>query len=168
MDVSNGYTFSQKVVNILTEAVNKDKNGEYNAALTLYAQGLDYLIALAKFEKNPTFRAATQTKITKFLDRVETISKIILPHDRMVKFKLLKKKLKKFVMRKPNVKWEDIVGLERIKAFLKDVVWIATNQQKSIQSILIYGPPGFVFSHNFFFLSSTNSNPWTLLFFLML
>ena len=65
--------FVQKGTEIIKEAVIKDNNEEYDAALSLYGQGIQYLMTGMKYEKNQRVKAAIKEKVTKYLQRAEDI-----------------------------------------------------------------------------------------------
>ena len=53
------------------------------------------------------------------------------------------------VMEKPDVKWDDVAGLETAKGLLKEAVILPirfpqlfTGKRKPWEGILLYGPPG--------------------------
>ncbi len=69
---------------------------------------------------------------------------------RCLSFKVQKRLISDMiVMEKPNVKWDDIVGLEGAKEALKEAVILPskfpqlfTGDRKPWRGILLYGPPG--------------------------
>ena len=54
MSASN--TFINQAVGIVTDAINADKDGEYEKALGLYKRSLDYFMKGLEYEKNKSAR----------------------------------------------------------------------------------------------------------------
>jgi len=74
----------------IKQAVEKDNNEEYEAALSLYVQGINYLMAVSKYNKNPTINTAVKEKIAKYLKRAEEMQ--VLLRDAKPKKKYKKQK----------------------------------------------------------------------------
>ena len=85
--------FVAKGTEIIKQAVHKDNAEEYEAALSLYSQGIQYLMTGLKYEKNRDVVAAIKEKVTKFLRRAEDIKTSLEEPLRSVKRK--KKKVYK-------------------------------------------------------------------------
>mmetsp|Transcript_37900 Transcript_37900/g.60744 ORF Transcript_37900/g.60744 Transcript_37900/m.60744 type:complete len:439 (-) Transcript_37900:288-1604(-) len=169
--------FVQKGTDIIKQAVQKDNAEEYEAALNLYTQGVQYLMTGLKYEKNDKVKGAIKEKVTKYLQRAEDI-KSSLSEPKPKKKKKVKAKsgggtkggdgdsdedkeededTKKMqgalasaiVMEKPNIKWDDVAGLETAKGLLKEAVILPIKfpqlfqgKRKPWAGILLYGPPG--------------------------
>ena len=65
--------FVAKGTEIIKQAVQKDNNEEYEAALSLYSQGIQYLMTGLKYEKNQKVVSAIKEKVQKYLKRAEDI-----------------------------------------------------------------------------------------------
>merc|ERR1712087_342056 len=120
------------------------------AALSLYSQGIQYLMTGLKYEKNQKVVSAIKEKVQKYLKRAEDIKTSL---EEPVKKKKKKVKAKSgggpksdndsddenkeededtakmkgslgsaIVMESPNVKWSDVAGLETAKQLLKEAV----------------------------------------------
>lgn len=131
-----------KGVAVIKEAVALDNSEKYEEALLQYKRGLEYLIQGVKYEKNKKSKQIIQEKITEYLNRAEELSKQIeeskKPKKKAVKAGGAKgdddkdddadaAKLKgalssAIVTEKPNVRWEDVAGLETAKSLLKEAV----------------------------------------------
>ena len=59
---------------IIKEAVTKDNAGEFELALSLYKQGIEYLLTGRKYEKNERIKAAIGDKVRMYMKRAEEIS----------------------------------------------------------------------------------------------
>ncbi len=65
--------FVAKGTEIIKKAVQKDNAEEYEAALSLYSQGIQYLMTGLKYEKNQKVVSAIKEKVQKYLKRAEDI-----------------------------------------------------------------------------------------------
>ena len=65
--------FVAKGTAIIKEAVQKDNAEQYEAALSLYSQGIQYLMTGLKYEKNQKVVSAIKEKVQKYLKRAEDI-----------------------------------------------------------------------------------------------
>eukprot|EP00475_Leptophrys_vorax_P033941 TRINITY_DN541_c0_g1_i1.p1 TRINITY_DN541_c0_g1~~TRINITY_DN541_c0_g1_i1.p1 ORF type:complete len:449 (-),score=149.24 TRINITY_DN541_c0_g1_i1:56-1348(-) len=160
-----------KGVAVIKEAVSLDNAEKYDEALLQYKRGLEYLVQGVKYEKNKKSKAIIQQKITEYLARAEELQKQ-LDEAKAPKKKAVKAgghrddekdengddsdtaKLKgalsgAIVTETPNVKWEDVAGLETAKSLLKEAVLLPikfpqlfVGKRKPWRGILLYGPPG--------------------------
>jgi len=170
--------FVAKGTDIIKQAVQKDNAEEYEAALSLYTQGIQYLMTGLKYEKNQKVVAAIKDKVQKYMQRAEDIKvSLTEPAPKKKKKKVKAKsgggskandddsdedkeededvaKMKgalsgAIVRETPNVKWDDVAGLETAKQLLKEAVILPIKfpqlfqgKRKPWAGILLYGPPG--------------------------
>ena len=111
-------TFIQKGTGFIKQAIEKDYAGQYELALDLYANGIQYLLTGIKHEKNKKIAQVITSKAMKYLTRAEDI-----------KHALINPKFK--------VKCPDIPGLDTAKQALKGTIILPINPSKGT---LIYGP----------------------------
>ena len=114
------------------EAVKFDKLEEYSKAFDFYLKAVNQLQVIIKQEQNPNVRKTLIDEAKKYAIRAKAIrekKKEINPE----------KKLTDLLVKNPNVKWEEIFGLEKTKGILKEAILFKTNHLKSI---LLYGFPG--------------------------
>eukprot|EP01083_Nonionella_stella_P039650 107835_1 len=71
--------FVRRGVEKIKEAVQKDGEEDYLSALILYRQGIQYLMAALKHEKNGKVRAALKGKIEVYMTRAEELKEITTP-----------------------------------------------------------------------------------------
>ncbi|KAH3685923.1 hypothetical protein WICPIJ_003113 [Wickerhamomyces pijperi] len=167
--------FLNKGIELVQTAIEADTATRYEEAYGLYYSGLDYLMLAIKYEKNPRSKELIRTKFTEYLTRAEQLKEHL---DKKEKEKSAEsngssksknasgggggeddddsdtKKLRgalsgAILSEKPNVKWEDIAGLEPAKESLKEAVILPvrfphlfTGKRKPLSGILLYGPPG--------------------------
>ena len=122
-----------------------DNAGNYEEALPLYINALEYFKTHLKYEKNPKAKEILTSKFTEYLQRAEEIRQVLDGNkggggDTAVGMKPKPKNGKPeedndkekeklqgalgsaIVMEKPNITWDDVAGLENAKAALKEAV----------------------------------------------
>lgn len=171
-------SFIPKAIETVKEAIALDTAGEYEQALAMYKKCLDYFMTGLKYEKNPAARNTIMQRVDGYMKRAETLKQILSAESKngggggraaspgpggaaTAKADAKnggadeeKKKLRgalegAIVSEKPNVKWDDVAGLEQAKAALKEAVILPakfpqlfTGKRRPWKGILLYGPPG--------------------------
>ncbi|CAK9179104.1 unnamed protein product [Ilex paraguariensis] len=170
--------FKEQAIEYVKQAVQEDNAGNYAKAFPLYTNALEYFKTHLKYEKNPKIREAITQKFTEYLRRAEEIRKVLdeggagqgsngdaavatrpktKPKDggeggdgedpEQVK---LRAGLNSAIIReKPNIKWNDVAGLESAKQSLQEAVILPvkfpqffTGKRQPWRAFLLYGPPG--------------------------
>lgn len=170
--MSNASDFLTKGIDLIQKAIDADTATRYEEAYKLYYNGLDYLMLALKYEKNQNSKQLIKSKFTEYLTRAEQLK------DHLEKQQLKSnaaessssgstkakkdgddddadtKKLRgalagAILSETPNVKWDDIAGLETAKEALKEAVILPVRfpqlfkgNRKPTSGILLYGPPG--------------------------
>ncbi|KAK9806723.1 hypothetical protein WJX72_000607 [[Myrmecia] bisecta] len=170
--------FKEKAIEYVKEAVQEDNAQNYQKAFELYKIALEYFSTHLKYEKNPRAKEAITAKFKEYLDRAEYIKGIIDGQQPVIQAPMNgtsatgqkakppgggagggdgdseKDKLRSalgsaIMMDRPNVKWEDVAGLEGAKDALKEAVILPvkfpqffTGKRKPWSGLLLYGPPG--------------------------
>ncbi|QLG72254.1 hypothetical protein HG535_0C06090 [Zygotorulaspora mrakii] len=170
--------FLTKGIELIQKAIDLDTATQYEEAYTSYYNGLDYLMLALKYEKNPKSKELIRAKFTEYLNRAEQLKKHLETEEESKKVsggtsgnsssnggdgakkvsnddesdesKKLRGALSGAILtEKPNVKWEDIAGLEGAKEALKEAVILPVKfphlfkgNRKPTSGILLYGPPG--------------------------
>uniref|UniRef100_A0A0N4VHV1 vesicle-fusing ATPase n=1 Tax=Enterobius vermicularis TaxID=51028 RepID=A0A0N4VHV1_ENTVE len=155
-----------KAIELVTKATEEDKKKNYQEALRLYEHGVDYFLHAIKYEAQSEKQKETiRQRCTQYLDRAEKVKDFLKSGGN--KKKAIKdssdsdsekdsenKKLQErlsgaIIMEKPNVRWDDIAGLEGAKEALKEAVILPikfpqlfTGNRKPWRGILLFGPPG--------------------------
>ncbi|TLS30957.1 hypothetical protein PpBr36_03857 [Pyricularia pennisetigena] len=162
-------TLSEDGINKITSAVKFDEAAQYQQAFDNYMTGCEDLMKAVKRDDTPEgTRVALRRKITEYLMRAEKL-KAHLDAEKAKKegtngqsngaianngqdddSKKLRNALEGVVLQeRPNVKWEDVAGLESAKESLKEAVLLPikfpsffSGKRKPWKGILLYGPPG--------------------------
>jgi vacuolar protein-sorting-associated protein 4 len=170
--------FKGKAIEFVKVAVEQDEAGNYEKALQNYKAALEYFSTHLKYERNPRSAEAIRAKFKEYLERAEYLKSVIEGrqenppaaaangaataqrkkaggggeggNDNDKDRERLKGQLgSAIVTEKPNVKWDDVAGLEGAKEALKEAVILPvkfpqffTGKRKPWSGILMYGPPG--------------------------
>ncbi|PIA58979.1 hypothetical protein AQUCO_00400085v1 [Aquilegia coerulea] len=166
--------FKEQAIEYVKQAVKEDNAGNYNKAFPLYMNALEYFKTHLKYEKNPKIKEAITQKFTEYLRRAEEIRAALddggsgpasngdaatatrpktKPKDGdgddPDKEKLRSGLNSAIIREKPNVKWNDVAGLESAKQALQEAVILPvkfpqffTGKRKPWRAFLLYGPPG--------------------------
>ena len=149
-----------KVKEYATDAVKCDKLEEYEKAYDLYVKAANQLQLLIKYDQNPYSVKVYKERAKDYVLRAKDIKEKKLNKkggkdgNKDTEADEEKKKLEEqlsgcIVQEKPNVKWEDVAGLEKAKEALKEAVifpikfpQLFQGKRKPWKGILLYGPPG--------------------------
>lgn len=163
--------FLNKGIDFVQKAINLDNATKYEEAYRMYYNGLDYLMLALKYEKNAASKELIKNKFMGYLARAEQLKEYLEKRNQTdfaegsssagsTKAKKGEgdddetKKLRgaltgAILSEKPNVKWDDIAGLEGAKDALKEAVILPVKfpqlfrgNRKPASGILLYGPPG--------------------------
>ncbi|KAG5577988.1 hypothetical protein H5410_058122 [Solanum commersonii] len=168
--------FKEQAIEYVRQAVQEDNGGNYAKAFPLYMNALEYFKTHLKYEKNPKIKEAITQKFTEYLRRAEEIRAVLdeggsgpgpnggdaaviakpktKPKDGEDGEDPEQSKLRAglnsaIVREKPNVKWNDVAGLESAKQALQEAVILPvkfpqffTGKRRPWRAFLLYGPPG--------------------------
>lgn len=139
--------FKEQAIEYVKQAVQEDNAGNYVKAFPLYMNALEYFRTHLKYEKNPKVKEAITQKFTEYLRRAEEIRAVLdeggpgptsnggaavatrpktKPKDGddggEEQAKLRAGLNSAIIREKPNVKWNDVAGLESAKQALQEAV----------------------------------------------
>ncbi|EQC38262.1 hypothetical protein, variant [Saprolegnia diclina VS20] len=162
--------FIPQAIALVTQAIQEDTNKNYEAAFKLYKQSLEHFMIGVKYEKNPTSKEIIMKRVEGYMSRAEQLREMlegaskpkVVPaggvaekekddeeNEDAEKNKLRGALASAVVSEKPNVKWDDVAGLEAAKEALKEAVILParfpqlfTGKRRPWKGILLYGPPG--------------------------
>ncbi|KAI9707299.1 MAG: Vacuolar protein sorting-associated protein 4 [Candelina mexicana] len=171
--------FLGRGISMVGTAIESDKAGEYKKAHGLYVQSVELFMLALKYEKNPKTKEMVRGKVAEYLDRAEKLKSYNAKEEKGNRKKPNAvgangkveggkgkndsddeeqdpeaKKLRgalagAILTDKPNIKWEDVAGLEGAKEALKEAVILPIKfphlfqgKRQPWKGILLYGPPG--------------------------
>ena len=164
----------QKAIDLVTKATEEDKNKNYAEALRLYEHAVEYFLHAIKYEaQSDKAKESIRAKCIQYLERAEKLKSYVngkkskkpvkdgagggkkdkddsdSDSEDPEKKKMMTKLEGAIVMEKPNIKWNDVAGLDLAKESLKEAVILPikfphlfTGKRKPWRGILLFGPPG--------------------------
>jgi vacuolar protein-sorting-associated protein 4 len=169
--------FLGRAIDVVKKAIEADTAAEYEKAYQLYYQSLELFLLALKWEKNAKSKEMIRAKTGEYMERAEKLKTHLAGVDGKRKkpglvgangsasnpnagkegyeesdpdSKKLRSALAGAILQdKPDVKWEDVAGLEGAKEALKEAVILPikfphlfTGKRQPWKGILLYGPPG--------------------------
>lgn len=170
--------FLGRAIDMVKKAIESDTSGDYDKAYQTYYQALELFMLALKWEKNPKSKEMIRAKAGEYMERAEKLKNHLAENDNKKKPSAVgangkvsagsgkgkgggdeeedadSKKLRgalagAILSEKPNVRWEDVAGLDQAKEALKEAVILPikfphlfTGKRQPWKGILLYGPPG--------------------------
>uniref|UniRef100_A0A674ELJ9 vesicle-fusing ATPase n=1 Tax=Salmo trutta TaxID=8032 RepID=A0A674ELJ9_SALTR len=155
----------KKAIDLASKAAQEDKAQNYDEALRLYQHAVQYFLHVVKYEaQGDKAKQSIRAKCAEYLDRAEKLKEYLKKKEKAPPAKPVKEsqaddkgnesdegddpEKKKFqnqlsgaiVMEKPNIKWNDVAGLEGAKEKLS--LFLPHCKRTPWRGILLFGPPG--------------------------
>lgn len=170
--------FLSRAIDLVKKAIEADVAADYEKAYQSYYQSLELFMLALKWEKNAKSKELIRSKAGEYMERAEKLKAHLAETDEkrpvmnMVgangnnapgngksddkegavdpESKKLRSALAGAILQdKPDIKWEDVAGLEGAKEALKEAVILPikfphlfTGKRQPWKGILLYGPPG--------------------------
>jgi vacuolar protein-sorting-associated protein 4 len=169
--------FLGRAIDTVKKAIEMDNAGNYDQAYQQYYSALELFMLALKWEKNAKSKEMIRSKAGEYMERAEKLKAHIHAQDTKkpaamgvngkavngggkgdsgdkeeedADSKKLRGQLTGAILTdKPNVKWEDVAGLEGAKEALKEAVILPIKfphlfqgKRQPWKGILLYGPPG--------------------------
>ncbi|KAK9462841.1 P-loop containing nucleoside triphosphate hydrolase protein [Lipomyces oligophaga] len=171
--------FLGKAIDMVQKAIAADSAENYEDAYKQYYASLEYFMMALKYEKNAKNKEMIRAKTAEYMERAEKLKEYIENQEKKSKravgangkesssggkskkkgsdsddedgdSKKLRSALSGAILsEKPDIKWDDVAGLEGAKEALKEAVILPikfphlfTGKRRPVAGILLYGPPG--------------------------
>jgi vacuolar protein-sorting-associated protein 4 len=146
--------YFQHGINEITNGQEKEKLGEFQQAFLHFEKGLEWFQLYVKYEQNTAAKQKIQQRMLEYAKHAVKLKQKISSSCDMSTLddsSKLKASLNSVVLKeKPNVHWDDVVGLEDVKCILKQTITLPLkfpNMFKECniepwKGVLMYGPPG--------------------------
>lgn len=152
--------FLERSISIIQQAIAEDRAEDYENALEHYKLALQGFMAAIRHEKNETSKRIIREKMKSYLERAEQLKELLQKSqtssddgnekkEKCGESERYKKILEGVLREKPQVQWENVIGLVKVKEALKEGIIIplkfpdlCKSSRSLWRSILLYGPPG--------------------------
>jgi vacuolar protein-sorting-associated protein 4 len=147
-------------IEIVQKAIAADGDGDYEKALNLYRDALQRFTIGLKYEKNAARKKLILERTQGYMDRAEELADYVKKQNELdnnggsggtaskqkgdgddpANDDADKKKLRgalagAIVTEKPNIKWDDVAGLESAKESLKEVRWLVVGDVTRVRPL---------------------------------
>ena len=168
--------FLPRGAEVVKQAIAADEAKNYKEAVKLYRSAGELFMLALKYETSKEVQNQIKSRLLGYISRAEELQKALddgggedsphsggasaggtaakkkgdsTPSKKDEEAKLSEGLAGSILAEKPNVKWDDVAGLEQAKESLKEAVILPTRfpqlftgKRKPWKGILLYGPPG--------------------------
>ncbi|KAF2400058.1 vacuolar protein sorting-associated protein 4 [Trichodelitschia bisporula] len=172
----SGHDWVGRAIEVVKKAIEYDQAENYEEAYKAYMNALEHFMLALKWEKNAANKEVLRKKVAEYISRAEKLKQHLDDQNDKKKPSAIgsngkvsgtgakgkadeeedadSKKLRgalagAILQDKPNIKWEDVAGLEQAKEALKEAVILPIKfphlfqgKRQPWKGILLYGPPG--------------------------
>ncbi|MDE1725284.1 MAG: AAA family ATPase [Thaumarchaeota archaeon] len=138
------------------EAIRQDAQGDKNAATTSYQKAIDALVKLIHLFPENTLNAVYEQHCEQYKKRINELTlglshaenNQVNPDHKNSNQTTLGSNLENMIIKeKPNVSWNEVIGLEDVKIALRESIVYPARKPELFtlgwpRGILLYGPPG--------------------------
>lgn len=138
--------YREKAIKLAQDAITADEAGDYDQAFQLYLKSFEWFELYLKYEKNPATIEKIKSKLSEYICRAEAIKKMVKKEEDVPKE--ANKLTSSILIERPNVSWDQVIGLETAKETLEQIIILPLRfpdlfiDIKPWKGILLYGPPG--------------------------
>ncbi len=157
--MSASQELEKAATNYALEAVRLDKQGSKGLAITMYQKAIENLLQLTQLYPEYSLNKVYIQRAIAYQERIKALQGSIIPQEpRMIERdngegngKTAESSKSSYeeliVMEKPNVKWNEVVGLETAKKAVKEAIVYPVQRPDLFplgwpRGILLFGPPG--------------------------
>jgi SpoVK/Ycf46/Vps4 family AAA+-type ATPase len=160
--MSASHELEKSATSYALDAVKMDKQGNKGRAITLYQKAIDSLLTLVQLYPEYGLNKVYVQRAIAYQERIKALQGSVSPTDVRLEMereaeesggveratpegKTNEEEL--VIQEKPNVKWEDVVGLETAKKAVKEAIVYPVQRPDLFplgwpRGILLFGPPG--------------------------
>ncbi len=150
--------FEKSATNYALEAVRLDKQGSRGMAITMYQRAIETLLKLVQLYPEYSLNKIYIQRAIAYQERIKALQGAAAPIEPQAEAKDaaegpkttegVKASYEELIVKeKPNVKWEEVIGLEHAKRAVKEAIVYPVQRPDLFplgwpRGILLFGPPG--------------------------
>jgi len=157
MFMSASQELEKDATNYALEAVRLDKQGSKGMAITMYQKAIETLLKLVQLYPEYSLNKVYIQRAIAYQERIKALQGAIVPIEPQNEARTVeetktseggKSSYEELILsEKPNVKWEEVVGLDNAKRAVKEAIVYPVQRPDLFplgwpRGILLFGPPG--------------------------